>query len=164
MGDEPTGILALPHFAGAATPYMDVGSKGAIVGLDLSKKPADIYKAILEGVAYEMRLNMETLAKSGIVIKGLFATGGCARSKPWLQIKADVLGVPITRMGRDEAGTIGGIMLTGVATGVYGSLGEAREILVKEQKTYTADRERAAIYESHYERYRGLYRAVRPLV
>ena len=62
----PTGLLVLPHFAGAATPYMDTGSKGAILGLTAATTAGEIYRACMEGVAYEMRLNYEALAGSGI--------------------------------------------------------------------------------------------------
>jgi len=164
MTDMPTGVLVLPHFAGAATPYMDAGSEGAIVGLTLQHGPSDLLKAIMEGIAYEMRLNMEQLMEGGIQIHGLNATGGCAKSKLWLQIKADILGVPITRMSTDEAGTVGGIMLTGVATGAYASLEEASKLLVQPIETYYPRVDMQKEYEKHYRRYQGLYNAVRPLI
>lgn len=164
MKDEPTGILVLPHFAGAGTPYMDTGSKGVFVGMDLTNTPADIFRAIMEGITYEMRLNIEKLAEAGIHIQALNATGGCAKSKLWLQMKADILGVPVTRMSVDEAGTIGGIMLTGVATGLYANLEEAAKALVRPVEVYKPRREMHGRYEKHYMRYRGLYASVRPLV
>ena len=164
MKNVPTGILTLPHFAGAATPYMDTNSKGAFVGLDLVHTPVDLLKAIMEGIAYEMRLNMECLAEGGIKINSLNATGGCAKSRVWLQIKADILGVDISRMSTDEAGTIGGIMLTGLATGVYTNLEEAAKALVRTVETYHPQKEMQEQYEKHYQRYSGLYKAIRPLL
>jgi len=163
MTDEPTGILVLPHFAGAGTPYMDTQSKGAFVGMTLHHTPADMFKAIMEGIAYEMRINMERLKNSGVQINELHATGGCAKSKLWLQLKADILGVPITRMSTDEAGTIGGIMLTGVATGVYADLDEAAKMLVQPLDTYYPRADMQAKYDKHYQRYSRLYDAIRPL-
>ena len=164
MVDNPTGILVLPHFAGAATPYMDTGSKGAFVGLELRHSPIEMFRAIMEGITFEMRINMEKLAEGGIRINGLNATGGCARSGLWLQMKADILRVPVTRMEVDEAGTVGGIMLTGVATGAFANLDEAAEILVRKIEVYHPRSEAGERYEEHYRRYRGLYGAVRPLV
>ncbi|KAI4453924.1 hypothetical protein MML48_scaffold00010279 [Holotrichia oblita] len=73
---RPTGLIVLPHFAGAATPYMDTGAKGAILGLSTASTNADIYRACMEGVVYEMVLNMEYLKPSGIHFKMLNATGG----------------------------------------------------------------------------------------
>jgi xylulokinase len=164
MSDKPTGVLVLPHFSGAATPYMDAGSKGVFVGLELTHSPIAILQAIMEGISYEMKINMEKLAEGGIKIEGLNATGGCAKSKLWLQMKADILGVPVTRMGVDEAGTIGGIMLTGVAVGVYKSLEEAAEILVRTLNTYFPCKDKQKKYDKHYQRYRKLYETIRPLM
>lgn len=163
MKDAPTGILALPHFAGAGTPYMDPGAQGAVVGLKLSHGPSDVYRALMEGIVYEMRINIDTLASAGIAIEALNASGGCAKSRLWLQMKADILGLPIRRMSTDEAGTVGGIMLTGVATGAYRDLSQAREALVRVVETFEPRAAMHDAYENHYHRYQKLYRAVRPL-
>ena len=159
----PTGLLLLPHFAGAATPYMDSGSKGAIVGLSLATTPRDLYLACLEGVAYEMRVNQERLVQSGVVYRRLVATGGGAKSKLWMQIKADVLGVPVTSLETEDAGTVGSAMMTGVATGVFADLDAARRTMVREVATFTPDPARKAEYDKIFARYAKLYDAVRPL-
>ncbi len=164
MSDAPTGMLLLPHFAGAATPYMDAGSQGAILGLTLEKTQADVYRAVLEGVCYEMALNRERLAACGIRIASLNATGGGARSRRWLQMKADVLNVPIQRMKNDDAGTIGGIMLTGVACGAFPGLAEAAKTFVGVRETYEPRADFHERYLEIYERYRKVYDAVRPLM
>ena len=75
MKDEPTGILVLPHFAGAGTPYMDTEAQGAVVGLNLCHNTSDLYRAMMEGVVYEMMLNMEHLRAAGICPKKLWAAG-----------------------------------------------------------------------------------------
>jgi xylulokinase len=162
--DEPSGILVLPHFAGAATPYMDVGSKGVFLGLELSHTTHALYRAVMEGITYEMMFNIETLAGVGVRITSLNVSGGNARSGVWLQMKADILGIPITRLSSDEAGTIGGIMLTGRATGVYDSLEQAADILVKPLRVYEPRREMHERYLVQYQRYRKLYTTVRPLM
>lgn len=66
--EVPTGLLVLPYFAGAATPYQDLSTVGGIVGLKLSHTSADVYKGILEGLCMEMRLNLETRVTSGCVL------------------------------------------------------------------------------------------------
>lgn len=162
MQDAPTGILVLPHFAGAATPYMDPGAKGAMVNLTLSHTTADLYRAVLEGIAYEVRVNVERLSRSGIRIDALRASGGCARSKDWLQIKADVLDIPIERLENDEAGTVGGIMLTALAQGMFASLDEASDAMVRVKHTVEPRMRMVRAYDEQYARYRDLYTAVRP--
>ncbi|MBR2822857.1 MAG: carbohydrate kinase [Clostridia bacterium] len=162
--DEPTGLLVLPHFAGAATPYMDTGSRGAVLGLTTATTAADLYRACMEGVAYEMRLNYEALKGSGIHFEKLNATGGGARSKVWMQMKADVLDLPITALKTADAGTVGSAMLTGIAVGLFANLADAAAHMVKEIETYHP---RAGMHEQYmkiYERYKAVYQAVRPLM
>ncbi len=160
----PTGLLVLPHFSGAATPYMDADSRGAILGLTLAHTQQDIYRAIMEGVCYEMRLNQERLAESGITVAPLKATGGGAKSRVWLQMKADVLNVPVTALSTAEAGAAGSAMLVGVATGLFPSLEEAAQAMIREKHTYFPRPEAAARYDKVYQRYKKLYAAVRPLM
>ncbi len=162
--DDPTGLLVLPHFAGAATPYMDTGSRGAILGLTTATTAADLYRACMEGVAYEMRVNYEALAGSGIRFEKLSATGGGARSKLWMQMKADVLGLPITALRTSDAGTVGSAMLTGIAAGVFRDLNDAAAHMVQEMETYCPREEMHEKYMKIYERYKAVYQAVRPLM
>ena len=164
MKDAPTGILVLPHFAGAATPYMDTGSKGAIVGLTVEHSINDLYRAMMEGVAYEMKLNLECLQSAGIAPKLLRATGGGASSAVWMQIKADILGIPVVSLSSSEAGAAGCVMLAGIASGAFRNLEEAAEKVIHERTTYYPRQEMHEAYQKYYAKYKKLYEAVRPLV
>ena len=161
---SPTGLLVLPHFAGAATPHMDIGSRGAILGLTMDTSAADLHRACMEGVVYEMRLNMEALEGSGCRFTELKATGGGARSKVWMQMKADVLNLPITALGTADAGTVGSAMLTGIAIGSFRDLADAASHMVTEVETYRPRPDMHERYMQIYDRYKRLYAAVRPLV
>lgn len=162
--DGPTGLLILPHFAGAATPYMDTGSKGAILGLTAATTLPELYRACMEGVAYEMRVNYEALRGSGIRFTKLHATGGGARSRVWMQMKADVLDLPITALKTVDAGTVGCAMLTGIAAGLFRDLDDAATRMVQEMETYYPNAEMHNQYMAIYQRYQKLYQAVRPLM
>lgn len=164
-GDEPLqNLLVLPHFAGAATPYMDTGSKGAILGLTTDTSVSEIYRACMEGVAYEMYLNMQALKSSGIRFRELHATGGGARSEVWMQMKADVLNLPITALKTVDAGTVGCAMLTGIAISLFEDLEDAAAHMVEETMTYEPKRDMHEKYMKNYERYSKIYDAVRPLM
>lgn len=159
----PTGLLVLPHFAGAATPYMDTGSKGAVIGLTAAHTVSDIYRACMEGVAYEMLLNLEWLKGSGIHFQMLHATGGGARSAVWTQMKADILNVPFTTLQTANAGTVGSAMLTGVAVECFKNLDDAAAHMVEKTKVYLPDAERHEKYMKVYRRYQKVYDVVREL-
>lgn len=161
---DPTGILILPHFAGAANPYMDNASRAAIVGLSLEHTAEDLYKALMEGVTYEIMTNLEHLSSFGITPSSLYATGGGARSEVWLQIKADILGKPITSLLAKEVGAVGTCMLVGRAIGLYRDLDEAKARFVQTGKTYYPNPDRYAKYQTLYAAYRKLYGAARPIV
>ena len=157
-------LFRSPHFAGAATPYMDTGANGAILGLTLADHPSTIYRACMEGVVYEMVLNMGRLSASGVQIKALHATGGGAKSKVWMQMKADMLNVPIPVLGTIYAGPVGSAMLTGVAMGCFKDLEDAAAHMVHCQTTYDPDPAMHAKYQQVYKRYEQVYEAVRPLM
>jgi xylulokinase len=118
----------------------------------------------MEGITYEVRLNLERLAQAGVRVGSLKASGGCAKSKVWLQMKADILGIPVIRLGNDEAGTVGGIMLTGLAEGMFASLDEAADAMIRPLQTYEPRSEMNRRYAECYDRYSRLYESVRPLM
>ncbi len=162
--NEPSDLLVLPHFAGAATPYMDTESKGAILGMTAATTAADIYRGCMEGVVYEMVLNVERLKPSGITFQHLRATGGGAHSEIWMQMKADMLNMSITALETLDAGTVGSAMLTGVALGCFKDLSDAANHMVVRKQTYEPNQEMHEKYMKIYERYSKVYDAVRPLV
>ncbi len=162
--NDPTGILVLPHFAGAANPYIDNGSRAAFVGLTLEHTASDLYKALMEGVTYEMRTNLEHLESFGIHPEKIYATGGGATSPVWMQIKADILNRPISSLSAKEVGACGTCMLVGVGIGLYSDLDEAKEVFVKEKTTCLPSGANSEIYDKYFKAYRSLYSAVRPIV
>lgn len=163
-GNEPSGLLVLPHFAGAATPYMDNGSKGTIVGMTVDTTVADIYRGCMEGVVYEMVLNLDYLKESGIRFMSLKATGGGAHSKVWMQMKSDMLNMPITALETVDAGTVGSAMLTGIAVGIFKDLDEASKVMVHPVETYEPRIDFHEKYMRYYEKYSKLYSSVRALM
>lgn len=92
----PSNLMFLPFLQGmGGTPDVRPDATGSILGLTTSTRLPDIYRAILEGITYEICCNKEFFTKSGIKFDKLFACGGGARSAVWLQIKADILGCDI---------------------------------------------------------------------
>ena len=162
--DKPTSLLILPHFSGAATPYMDDNSRGAIIGLTTETTSIEIYQALMEAVTYEMNINIEELKKAGINVTHLQATGGGARSPFWLQMKSDILNVSINSLGASQAGTLGCIMLAGVACGIYKDLTQAKEKFIKVEKTYYPRKEMHELYMENYRKYKRLYPAVKEIL
>jgi xylulokinase len=154
----PSPVMLLPHFLGSGTPSCDPASKGALLGLTLSTTRGDIIKAILEGVSFEMRANLESLAQAGVPVQSVRAVGGGARCPAWLQLKADILGRPVSTVNVSEAGCLAMAMLAGTATGVYGSLAEAVQATVRITAEFQPRDQ--AVYEERYAIYRDIYPAL----
>lgn len=158
ISPDPTGILIQPHFSGAATPFMNSSATASMRGFTFAHTRYDLYKALMEGVAMELQLNLEVLRKSGVAPKSIRATGGGARSDAWLQILADVTGIPITSLQCDEVGAAGTALMTGVAVGVYSGLSDVSS-MVQERAVFTPDAGRNAIYTELMTDYRKMYQA-----
>lgn len=159
---EPTRLLVLPYWTPSGTPYFDVHTPGAIIGLRLGTTRGEILRALLEGVAMEMRLNLEILHESGCAISQLRAIGGGAKSPFWTQLKADVLGRPVTTLNVTEAGCLGAAMLA--CSSVTGTpLRELARVWVTPQGTIDPRPAVARHYEEQFVRYRQFYPAVRAM-
>ena len=153
----PSPILVLPHFAGAATPYMDAGAQGLMAGLTIDTRPEEMIRGILEGITFEIMINVERLAGAGVAIDELAAVGGMARSETFLQLKADMMGKPVTSLLVSEAGTLGVAILAGTACGAFRSHQEAVAGLVRKKRVYEPDPQQYAKYQARFSTYKKLY-------
>lgn len=160
----PTGLMVLPHFAGAGTPTLDTNSKGAILGLSFATTQAEIAKAIIEGLTFELRVNVDLLRDSGVDISELRAVGGGAKSDVWLQMKADICGVPIRVPVVTEAACLGAALLASVAMGEHPDIPSAVSRAVRLEKRFGAAPEDAAVYQRRFRLYVKLYPQLRPLM
>lgn len=161
--DTPTSILVLPHFTTSGTPYFDPYTRGAILGLTFSATKEDLIKAFLEGITYEIKLNLELLNRAGIEIRELRAIGGGAKSPKWLQIKADIFNKRVLSLHTSEAACLGGAILGGVAIGIFSSISEAVEEMVKARAIYKPNPEIVGKYQRRFEIYSRIYPALKEL-
>ena len=159
--ERPTKLLTLPYFLGAATPYMDSNVSGAIIGLNLETTSADIFNSLMESATFEMKVNLELLEKSGVVIKECTATGGGANSKKWLQIKADILDKPIYPLTSCEGGIAGCFILSLVALGIEKDIKSAVEKYVSRGNVFNACETIKEEYNNEFCRYKNIYGSIK---
>ncbi len=153
----PSSVLILPHFNGSGTPWCDLSSKGAIVGLTMATTRHDIVKGIFDSLTYELKINMETMRDAGIKINELRAVGGAAKSPIWLQIKADITNCAVATLKIREAACLGAALLAGTAAGCYNNLDEAVANVVSIKDKYYPDEKAAEQYAEKYNIYKELY-------
>lgn len=153
---EPSGLYVLPYFSASGTPYHDPKPKGSIIGLSLATRKEDIFKALVEGLVFEISFNIELAEESGVNIVELRAVGGGANSDYWLKLKSSIMGKPIKRMNITEAGCLATMMLAGKGTGKF-NIKEAVSNFVKVGKEFYPDRKIYQKYIDNYQNYKKLY-------
>lgn len=115
-----SGLMLVPYWNSAMTPYWDAAASGITVGWRGSHDRRHFYRAILEGIAYEQRLYTEAVeAATGERVQGYVAMGGGSRSQVWCQIMADVTGKPVWRAATAEASALGAGVLAACGAGLY---------------------------------------------
>lgn len=158
------GLIFLPYLAGERSPIWDADAKGVFYGIDFSKTRAHFARAVMEGVAYSLRHNLETAAEAGAEAELLCSMGGAANSRLWMQIKADVTGKRLTVPSSDTATALGAAILAGVGTGVYSGFDEAVEKTVTVQRSFEPDARKKEVYDEGYANYLRLYENLKDMM
>jgi len=154
---QPADLYILPHFVGSGTPTLDSQSRGAIVGLTLHTTKSEISRALLDSNNYDLRLNMDTLRGVGIPIEEVRVIGGGSKSPVWLQLRADVLGKPISVPTTSEAASLGAAILAAASVGYFPNVQAGAHAWVKLARTFEPDAGMHDIYELKYSNYLKLY-------
>jgi xylulokinase len=174
-GTEPAEVLAelkagevhaeaplfLPYLSGERTPHADPASTGSFLGLTHAHSRGDMSYAVIEGVAFAFADGMAALNEAGSYPTSLLAIGGGSRSDVWLQLLADVLGLPIHRPAGAEVGPA-----LGAARLALMSLGMARDDVVTApsiEKTFLPDAQRGIVLAARAARFRAAYAPLRAL-
>jgi xylulokinase len=164
MPDEPTKLLVLPHFEVTGTPSFIADSAGVIAGLKTSTTRGEVLKAVMEGTTFYFVESINALKALGIDTSEFIATGGGAKSDAWLQIKADIFGVPFVRPVVTECGILGAAILAGTATGVFNNVQEAVAATVKRERVFEPRLDRHEKYRDRYGQYKRLHPAMKGLL
>jgi sugar (pentulose or hexulose) kinase len=155
LGEAPRGpghVFADPAFSPQPHVRAAPGFGGLFAGVTLATTAIDIMRALLEGIACRFSLRLDQLRRHAIVPQLIRATGGGAKNAWWLQLKADLTGVPIEMVGQEEPGAFGAAILAGVGAGTYRSTSEAVARLVTVGRRFEPDLDRGARYARVRER------------
>jgi xylulokinase len=157
--------VLLPGLMGAMTPTWNAAARGAFAGFTLSHRREHFVRAVLEASAYAVRDIVDQMRRMGLPLEEVRAVGGGSRSRLWRQIKADVIGLPVSLPQISEASALGAAMLALVAIGAFDSLRDAAERVVRlvDAERVEPDRAVQARYEECYQFYRETYFALLPV-
>ena len=159
------GVVMLDSFQGNRTPYGDSKARGMFWGLSLGTTTAHLARAVFEGVAYGAELCILSMKKAGYNVKEIRACGGMSKSEFWMQMHADVTGLPIRTISEDQnAGCLGDCMIAAVGAGLYKDREEAVRAMVHTDRVYLPDPEKHAQYRFYMERCAETWPAMREII
>jgi len=154
------GVIHIPHFVGAGAPNWNPHARGIFAGLALGHSRYHLIRAILEGVSYEIRTNIEVMRELGLPSRQVRVTGGASRSESWMQIQADILRTPVIRTQMEEATAVGAAILAFKGVNVYKSIPKAAEEMVKTLNPLEPRAETLEVYKKGYDTFKTLYNAI----
>ena len=158
------GLIALPHLQGSGPPDMNAGARACFYGMTIAHGKEHFVRAIMESVVMVLCRVIEATESLGIDVDRIISFGGGALSDVWCQIRADATGKEVvTTRSNKNAGCLGAGILAGVACGIWTSVDEACEMIVKEDKTYKPDPDKKEVYRELLEKYKLLMKCLEPV-
>lgn len=158
-----SGLLALDWWNGNRSVLNDSNLTGLMVGINLTTKPEEVYRALIEATAYGTRKIIDTFEESGVPVKRIYATGGISQKNAVaMQIFADITKRPIQIAGSKNSGALGAAVLASLAAGPekggYASIEDATRVMANlTESEYLPNPENAAIYDELYRIYSELH-------
>jgi xylulokinase len=154
------GLVLLPYFLGEKTPIHDPSARGTLVGLGLHHGLGHLWRAFLEAVCFGFRHHADVAREIGFPVTRIVASDGGTRSAVWMQVAADVLGMPVQLLEGHPGSCLGAAYVAGVAIGALPGWGEMGRF-VKPARVVEPDAGAHAVYEEAYAAYRALYVALK---
>lgn len=154
------GLLYLPYLLGERSPRWNPRARGAFIGLTVRHRHADLLRAVLEGVTYNLRVILDAFTAQGAGIDALRVIGGGARGAVWNGIMADVFGLPVFRLSLvEEATSMGAAVAGGIGVGIWPDFAQV-DRMVRVEGVTEPDADHHALYEPLYETFNRAYAAL----
>ena len=156
-------VFFLPYLMGERSPHNNPNARGTFTGITMDTTREDMTQAVLEGVAFALRDSLEVAKSLGIPITRTKICGGGAKSPLWCKMIANILNLKVDKIESEEGPALGAAMLAAVGCGVYGSVEEIAEKMVKVVDTIEPDPAIAAKYDEKYAQFKQIYPALKPV-
>jgi len=156
------GVTFLPYLQGERTPHRDASARGAFLGLSLAHGRAHLTRAVLEGVSFALRDSVSILQELGLAPSELLLTGGGAKSAFLRRLQAEVYGLPVSTVNREEGPAYGAALLAAVGAGAFPDLAAAAAATLRRTPLEHPAAEAVTAYRPIYDRFRASYAAAHP--
>jgi len=154
-------LIFLPYLMGERSPLLDSNARGAFIGLSAIHTRKDLLRAVMEGVTYSQRQNLDVLRQMHVAPETMLACGGGAKSPFWRKMMADVFNMPVKTVKNTEGPALGAAILAGVAAGIYKDIPSACAQVIRENEPLTPGTAEHNAYERVYSVYESLYPALK---
>lgn len=152
------GLVALDWHSGNRSVLVDHDLSGVVLGLTLSTRPQDVYRALIEATAFGTRMIVQTLTTAGVPVTEFVATGGLVKNRFLMQVYADVLRMPLSVVDSDQGPALGSAIHAAVAAGAYPDVPAAAAVMGRVTRAvYTPDEQASAVYDRLYAAYVRLH-------
>jgi xylulokinase len=156
------GLTFLPYLQGERTPHRDASARGAFAGLSLAHTRAHMSRAVVEGICFGMRDSLSIIRQLASSIDRVLVTGGGAQSPFIRKMQADVYGLPVVRVNREEGPAYGAALLGAVGVKAFADVATACQATLARLPPEPPDEATHAAYREPYQRFQALYLSLKP--
>jgi xylulokinase len=157
------GLIFLPYLLGERSPYWNPHARSAFIGLAMPDRRAELARAVLEGVAFNLRIILDILLSRGAKVHAMRLIGGGGKSLVWRQILADIFNLPLLVVNLPAAATaMGAALAGGIGVGIFPDYSVIRD-LVPVTEDATPDPKTRERYEALYGIFTDSYKALEPI-
>jgi xylulokinase len=157
------GLYWLPYLMGERTPHLDAAARGGWVGITAKHTRADLIRSVLEGVSYSQKDCLDIIEGMGVPVNSVRVSGGGAQSPFWCQMLSDVFAKPVVTLETQEGSAYGAAILALVGSGVFDTVTEACNAVVREVNRVCPRPHEAEVYARGHQVYTALYPALKPI-
>jgi xylulokinase len=158
----PAEVLCLPYFLGEKSPLHDPDLRGVFAGLHLGHGRADVYRSVLEAIAFGFRHHVDVFTDIGIAPTRVMITNGGSKSVLWKQIHADVLGLELRPVRGHPGASLGAAVIAAIGIGALDDWSDAARFVALDPPV-VPDESRRAVYDDAYRTWLDLGAAVTPV-
>ncbi|MDD3840602.1 MAG: xylulokinase [Clostridia bacterium] len=150
-GAKQSNLFFYPHLTGASTPYWKPDIRGFVYGISLATTPNEIVRSVFEGIAYQIKVNLDIMEELSGEVEEIRLFGGGAKGKVWCQIIADITGKKVVTLYTPETACVGAAILAMLGCGMIEDVEQIEEANVDD--IFYPDKENQEVYAAKYQDY-----------
>lgn len=157
------GLLFTPYLVGERTPHADSVIRGSFIGLSGTHRREHLARAVMEGITFSLAESLALFREAGIAVERVISIGGGAKNPVWLQMQADIFGIPVVSLKNEQGPAMGSAMMAAVGSGWFASLKDCADTFIGYAQTYEPIPSNVETYSRLFKLYQQVYAATASL-